>query len=104
MGWIMSEWVSVKDRLPPVDWNEMDGVKCWSPRLVLLKRRLESRGAVRLIVEVGEYGEDEEWKVWKDFVNEQGYEDCDSWVVENVTHWMEIPDFPDEERYRVRVC
>lgn len=24
----MVEWISIKDRLPPVDWNEMDGVKC----------------------------------------------------------------------------
>lgn len=74
--------------------------------MVLIKRRLESRDAVRLVVEVGDYDNTSDpamWRVWKDFINDQGYEDCDSWEVENVTHWMEIPDFPDEERDTVRV-
>ena len=101
----MSEWIDVKDMLPPVDWDEMDGGKVWSPRLVMIKRCLESIGWVRQVVEVGEYDttpEPAEWRVWEDFVNDQGYEDCDYRIVENVTHWMEIPDWPNKDREMVR--
>lgn len=99
------KWISVEDSLPPVDWVEFDGKRCFSPRLVLIRRLMESRGAARQVVCVGEYdttGEPAEWRVWDDFVNDQGYEDCDSRVIDDVTHWMEIPDWPDKERELVR--
>jgi hypothetical protein len=99
------KWISIQESLPPVDWFESGEGRLFSPRVVLLKRTLETRGGARQVVSVGEYdntGIPEQWRTWDDFVNDDGYEDCDSRVVEDVTHWMEIPDFSDEDREMVR--
>ena len=109
-GEMIMKWISVDKEIPPHDEYKYvdEGVekKGWGPRLVLLKRLLKSRGAICRVVQVGEYddtGIPPEWRVWHDFVCDRGYEGCESWVVDDVTHWMEIPDFPDSERDTVGI-
>ncbi len=91
----------MKDGLPDVDWHEYpNGKRSFSPRVILLLRDLKFRGGSRLVVSVGEHdtsGIPDCWRTWDDFVDEEGYEDCESRIVDDVTHWMYLPSMPKRD-------
>lgn len=89
------EWISVQDGFPACKHGD-------SSEPVLLLVELKPRGEIKRVVVVGEYddtGTSTIWKVWHEYVNEKGYHDVHGFDIEidDVTHWMPIPELPKNE-------
>jgi hypothetical protein len=97
------KWISIKERLPDLEWSEPDqeGKKSWAPQQVLLLRKLKyCNGETRQVCSVGEYdttGIPSVWRTWHEYVDEEGCDDTDGRVVDDVTHWMPLPAPPTED-------
>lgn len=97
----MMEWISVEDRLPPLQWSDPDqeGNKYFYPLEVLLLRELPGKEGIRHTISVGDYDTaciPAEWRVWNEFVDGEGYDEIESRLVDDVTHWMPLPKPPKE--------
>lgn len=93
----MSEWISVKDRLPEVIWHENKNGRFFSSQQVFLLRRIAGD---YFACSYGEWDQScipPAWRVWHEFADENGEADCETWIVDDVTHWMPLPKFPEIE-------
>ena len=97
-----TEWISVKDRLPPIKWSEPDeeGKSYFGSIPVLLLRKITCHdGETFNSIVVGEHDTScipDRWVICYYTVSDEYGLESKNVEIEDVTHWMPLPEMSNE--------
>lgn len=97
------EWISIKDRLPPVEWSEPDekGKRYSSDIPVLILREITCPNGKKFnSIVVGELdtgGVPDRWIIGYYTVTEEYGLEFESVEIDDVTHWMPLPSLERDD-------